>query len=177
MDELIEILTEDGNKTKKHILKSVAHKEGICHGISAVALIDKNGRLLIQKRSSNKKDEPNKWDLSAAGHIDINETPEQAAIRELYEETGIKIEIEELKLIDTYLNKVNLGKIYINHFTYLFIVKKDVNINDIKIQESEISNAMFVDKKKYDELFNNNEMVNAIKYCNKVLDYMKKYNN
>ena len=38
-----------------------------------------NKKLLIQKRSSNKKTEPNKWDLSGAGHIDINETPEQAA--------------------------------------------------------------------------------------------------
>ena len=31
---------------------------------------------------------------------------------------------------------------------------------------------VFVDKKKYNEFFNNKEMVEAIKYCNKVLDYM-----
>ena len=40
------------------------------------------------------------------------------------------------------------------------------------MQKSEVSGAIFIDKKKYIELFNNKEMVEAIKYCNKVLDYM-----
>ena len=173
MDETVEILTEDGKTVGEKINKSIAHKNGICHGISAIALINNDGRLLIQKRSANKKIEPNKWDLSSAGHIDINETPEQAAVRELYEETGIKIEIGELKLIDTYLNKVKLDSIiFINHYTYLFLIKKDIDINSIKIQESELSNILFVDKKTYIELLNNGEMVRAIKYCYKILDYM-----
>lgn len=173
MDEIVEILTEDGKETYKRINKTIAHKEGVCHGISAIALIDTDGKLLIQKRSANKKDEPNKWDLSSAGHIDIDETPEQAAVRELFEETGIKVEIEELKLIDTYLNKVKLDKdTFINHYTYLFLVQKDIDINNIQTQESEVSEVIFVDKKKYNEIFNNKEMVEAIKYCNKVLDYM-----
>ena len=173
MDEIVEILTEDGKETCKRINKTIAHKEGICHGISAIALIDKDGKLLIQKRSANKKNEPNKWDLSSAGHIDIDETPEQAAVRELFEETGIKVEIEELKLIDTYLNKVKLDKdTFINHYTYLFLVQKDIDIKTLQMQESEVSEVIFVDKKKYNEIFNNKEMVEAIKYCNKVLDYM-----
>ena len=173
MDEIVEILTEDGKETYKRINKTIAHKEGVCHGISAIALIDKEGRLLIQQRSSNKKTEPNKWDLSGAGHIDVDETPEQAAVRELFEETGINIEIEELKLIDTYLNKVKLdNNTFISHYTYLFLVQKDIDINNIQTQESEVSSTIFVDKKKYNALFNNKEMVEAIKYCNKVLDYM-----
>ena len=173
MDEIVEILTEDGKETYKRINKTIAHKEGICHGISAIALIDKDGKLLIQKRSANKKNEPNKWDLSGAGHINIDETPEKAAVRELFEETGIKVEIEELKLIDTYLNKVKLDKnTFINHYTYLFLVQKDIDIKTLKMQESEVSEVIFVDKKKYNVFFNNKEMVEAIKYCNKVLDYM-----
>lgn len=173
MDEIVEILTEDGKETYKRINKTIAHKEGICHGISAIALIDKDGKLLIQKRSANKKNEPNKWDLSGAGHINIDETPEKAAVRELFEETGIKVEIEELKLIDTYLNKVKLDKnTFINHYTYLFLVQKDIDIKTLKMQESEVSEVIFVDKKKYNEIFNNKEMVEAIKNCNKVLDYM-----
>ena len=55
MDEIVEILTEDGKKIGKRIDKSIAHKEGLCHGISVIALINKDGKLLIQKRSLNKK--------------------------------------------------------------------------------------------------------------------------
>ena len=174
MDELVEVLTEDGKMTGKKIDKFAAHKKGVCHGISAVALIDNSGRLLIQKRSKNKKDEPNKWDLSSAGHIDINETAKQAAIREIFEEIGIKVDENELILIDTYLNKAKLDtEIYINHFTYLFMIQKDISIDDIIMQKSEVSDIMFVSKKKYIDLINKGNMVEAIKYCNKVLGYIK----
>lgn len=174
MDELVEVLTEDGNLIGERINKTSSHKNGICHGISAVALVDNNGRLLIQKRAVTKKEEPNKWDLSGAGHIDVDETPEEAAVREIYEELGIKVEEDDLKLIDTYLNKVKLNKeIYINHFTYLFVVQKDISIDDIVMQKSEVSDIMFVNKKEYINLLNNGDMVEAIKYCNELLKYIK----
>lgn len=174
MDELVEVLTEDGKSVGENISKFKAHMQGICHGISAVALIDNSGKLLIQKRAVTKKDEPNKWDLSGAGHVDVAETPEEAAVREIYEELGIKVEEDDLKLIDTYLNKVKLSKeIYINHFTYLFVVQKDISIDDIVMQKSEVSDIMFVNKKEYIDLLNNGDMVEAIKYCNMVLKYIK----
>ncbi len=120
MEELVSVLDEYGKNTGKIISKSEAHKNNICHGISVVALIDKDGKLLIQKRAMSKKNEPGKWDLSAAGHIDAGETPENAAIREMYEEINIKIEKEDLTMIDTYLCKIKLDEdTYINHFTYL----------------------------------------------------------
>ena len=163
MDEIVEILTEDGKKTYKRINKTIAHKEGKCHGISAIALIDKDGKLLIQKRSANKKNEPNKWDLSGTGHIDIDETPEQAAVRELFEETGINIEIEELKLIDTYLNKVKLdNNTFISHYTYLFLVQKDIDIKTLQMQESEVSESKWVNLVELDEIIRNGEFVPAI---------------
>ena len=120
MDEWVDILAENGEYTGEKINKTEAHKQGICHGISAIAIIDNEDRVLIQKRAETKKDEPNKWDLSSAGHIDADETPKQAAIREIYEEVGIKVEENDLTLIDTYLNKVKLNEeTYINHFTYI----------------------------------------------------------
>lgn len=174
MDELVEVLTEDGKMVGKVLSKSQAHKFGICHGISAVALFDNNGRLLIQKRAKTKKDEPNKWDLSSAGHIDIGEMPEQAAARELYEELGIKVEEKELKLIDTYLNKIKLNsEIYINHFTYLFVIFRDVGIDNIIMSKTEVSDIVFVNKEKYVDLLNNGDMVEAINHCDKILDYIK----
>lgn len=173
MDELVEVLTEDGKFVGKKISKLTAHKQGICHGISAVALIDSDGRLLIQKRSETKKDEPSKWDLSSAGHIDVNETPDEAAVREMIEELGILVKKDDLKLIDTYLNKNKLNEeIYINHFTYLYVMQKNIRIDNVVMQQSEVSDIMFVDKENYISMLNNGDMVEAIKYCNKVLEYM-----
>ena len=172
MEEKVLELKENGDLTDNIISKSDAHKNGICHGISAVALIS-NGKLLIQKRSLRKRGEPGKWDLSSAGHIDLDETPIDAAIREVYEEIGILIDKSELELIDTFLMKKKFSNgDSINHFTYLYVVKKNIDLNSVIMQETEVDEVMLVDKKEYMELFDNGCMVEGIKYCGRVLDYI-----
>lgn len=174
MEEIVEILNEDGKKTQNSISKLEAHKKGICHGISAVGIINEDGKILIQKRYKTKKDEPNKWDLSSAGHIDIGEDSIQAALRELHEELGIKFNINDLELIDTYLNKKRLtSDIFINHFTYLYIIRKNIDINNFIIRKDEVSEIKYVNKQEYCELINNDEMVEGIKYCGEILKYIK----
>ena len=174
MEELVDILTETGVIVGKSIKKLDAHKLNVCHGISAVGLINLEGKLLIQKRASTKKIEPSKWDLSSAGHIDLNETPKEAAIREIYEELGINVGIEELELVDTYLCKFKIDEQnQINHFTYLFVVKKDIKIEEIVIQKLEVSDIEFIDKEKFQEYLIQNKMVNGMNFCKKILKYLK----
>lgn len=91
MDEMVKILNEQGEETGIIVEKLKAHKEGLCHGISAVAIINGEGKLLLQKRALIKRDAPGKWDVSSAGHISLDDTIKGAAIRETFEEIGIKI--------------------------------------------------------------------------------------
>lgn len=55
--------------------------------VSAVALVDIDGRVLISKRPMGKK-MAGFWEFPG-GKIEINESPEKALIRELKEELGI----------------------------------------------------------------------------------------
>jgi len=56
--------------------------------IAAVALVDAQGRLLLQHRTADAPVAPNQWGLPG-GHIEPGEAPEAAARRELAEETGL----------------------------------------------------------------------------------------
>lgn len=56
--------------------------------VSAVALIDIDGRVLITQRPKEKSME-GLWEFPG-GKIESGETPEDALVRELYEELGIE---------------------------------------------------------------------------------------
>ena len=60
-----------------------AHAEGLLHRIAVVYLLRPNGDILIQERISGRLDH------SSAGHVDPEETYQQAAKRELEEELGV----------------------------------------------------------------------------------------
>ena len=53
---------------------------------------DDQGRCLILKRSMASKGNPGKWDFPG-GKVDAGEALDQAARREVLEETGLEIEI------------------------------------------------------------------------------------
>lgn len=86
MDELWQLYDEQGRVLKdKGAKRDDVFGNGILHGASHVWIWRKdNGTLeiLLQKRAPNKRTWPNRYDVSAAGHIDLGETPLDAALRE-----------------------------------------------------------------------------------------------
>jgi len=59
----------------------------------AIALVSGNQVLLLNRNIGSNKGE---WEFPGGG-VDKDETPPMAAIRELYEETGIKVSVSELR--------------------------------------------------------------------------------
>lgn len=58
---------------------------------SCMVIEDLDGKVLLTKRSQTMRVYPRSWVLPG-GHIEPFESLEDGAIREVYEETGIKIE-------------------------------------------------------------------------------------
>lgn len=58
------------------------------YDIALVLLVDPSGAVLLQHRDEHAPVSPNQWGLPG-GHIEPGETPEEAARRELLEETGL----------------------------------------------------------------------------------------
>lgn len=55
--------------------------------------------VLLQKRAMTKKRSPGFYHVSAAGHVDLGETPVQTAVRETKEEVGIDLDANKLFFI------------------------------------------------------------------------------
>jgi 8-oxo-dGTP pyrophosphatase MutT (NUDIX family) len=61
-----------------------------------MALVDRDKKVLITRRHKQMKIFPHAWVLPG-GHVEHGETLEDAVIRELGEETGVKIETHHIK--------------------------------------------------------------------------------
>ncbi len=140
MDELIDILDEQGNYTGKTCLKSEAHKKGLFHATVHIWIFTKDKKILLQKRAPTKKVFPNLWDISVAGHIGAGEKIETAAIREIEEEIGFIIKEDQLIKIGNRKHKISHENgIQDNEFHHVFVVELTSNLNELTIQKSEIS--------------------------------------
>ena len=86
------------------------------------------------------------------GSILKGETAAEGAVRELYEETGIKISTEDLIVLYSYVDK---PKHAIYH-SYLNLIEKEVHVT---LQEGETMDYMYVPYKEFDELVNSDRFV------------------
>ncbi|HEY5153013.1 MAG TPA: NUDIX domain-containing protein [Candidatus Saccharimonadales bacterium] len=79
------------------------HDQGLLHRVILVVLRDPDGKILLQRRGPNVATNANRWDVSAAGHVDAGEHYKEAATRELSEELGVdNVELSELAYYRTY---------------------------------------------------------------------------
>lgn len=71
--------------------------ENLCHRAVFVAVISGDGCLLVHRRSQSKDLWPGWWDITVGGVVIAAESYEDAAVRELDEEVGVRgVELEFL---------------------------------------------------------------------------------
>lgn len=83
-------------------------------------LITNNNKIIIPKRSSNRRIYPNCYDYSVAGMVDSKEDYEEAIYRELKEELGIdNIELKEIAYFNPYKsNSPMFIKLYVGYIGF-----------------------------------------------------------
>lgn len=87
-------------------------------------IITNNDKILVPKRSFNRKLFPNCYDFSVGGHVSSGEEYIQAAYRELKEELGIEEGILEEKL---YLTPYNSDS---KTFQKVYVLEYNTNISN-----------------------------------------------
>lgn len=87
--EIFPVVNEAGMVIGKATRKECHSGSFLLHPVVHLHVFDKNGRLLLQKRSEKKDIQPGKWDTAVGGHIDYGESVEYALRREAFEELHI----------------------------------------------------------------------------------------
>lgn len=148
--EIWDLVDEEGNITGKTIIKGELIPKGYYHVGADVWIINSENKILIQKRSSKKRLEPNKWAMTG-GSTKKGETTIETIERETLEELGVKLNKNELELITSY----KTGTVWI----YQYIIRQDIDLKDIIMQEDEVSEVKWVTYEKIENLFRNNQFM------------------
>lgn len=161
MEEMIDILDkETGEKTGKIISRDEAHTTGEWHGAIHVLIIDNNKEhTFLQKRCASKKLYPNTWDIAVGGHIAAGEDSLTTARRELEEELGLHSNNLKIEYVDMIKEQLNNNGVISNEFVSIYVVYADINIEDIKLQEEEVSEVKWCSKEELNELILANKMI------------------
>lgn len=173
MEEMFDVLDETGKYTGQIQTRDKCHKEGLWHKAVVVYIINSKKQVLLQKRSSNKKLWPNKWDVTAGGHVLAGEFGFEAIIREAKEELGINLEQKEMTFIGSSISSNLKGDIINNHFNEYYIVHKDIDETKLTLQKEEVSELKWINKEEIiDRIKNNYQDITDKQGC---WEYLIKY--
>ncbi len=138
--EKIDLYNADRIRLGKIAEKEAKMKKGEYRMVVHICVINSQGKLLIQQRSSTKKNFPNVWDLTLGGNVQAGENARKAAQRELEEELGIFLDFSELRPLYTFNFK--------DGFDDMFVVERDVSLEQIKFVDGEVQAVKWAGQKE-----------------------------
>lgn len=144
--EYLDLYDENRNLTGKKILRG-SGKPDKGNFINLVIIFIKNAenKFLIQKTS---KEKGGIW-ATTGGHVKSGQTFTEAIIEEVKEELGIDISKENFKFI--YTEKFDFA------FMDVYYLEKNINIEDIEVQEEEVEFVKWLSVEEIKELIKNNK--------------------
>lgn len=142
-NELLLVFDENGNSTGIFKMRDAVHSGNLFHREVALWVLNlEDGTVLLQRRSKEKKQNPNKLGL-CAGHVAGDDSVEETLEKEFFEEYGLKLSDYEVKPLCV-LKRETPGN---HHFSNQFYITASIPLGDIKVQEEELSEVIYLDYK------------------------------
>lgn len=96
-DELVEVVDADGN-VERVVTRAEMRAQRLRHrSVAVVVRRPDDGALLVHRRASWKDVWPSYWDLAFGGVCGVGEPWIDAAVRELAEEAGVVVDVDDLR--------------------------------------------------------------------------------
>ena len=155
LQELIDVLTPGGEQTGIRKPKGEIHRDGDWHRAAHVWIIAPDRRFLLQRRSLRKENNPGIWDVSAAGHLSAGESAIEAAVRETFEELGLRLDEGDLEFVRTLRQSsiLNNNTYFDNEFHDIFLMRRDVDVASLKLDPEEVAEVKWVSELRPDGTF------------------------
>ncbi|MDX1806723.1 MAG: NUDIX domain-containing protein [Paenisporosarcina sp.] len=121
--------------------RDIIHRQGLWHETFHCWIVHLEKGvpyLYFQQRSNVKKDFPNLFDITAAGHLLAHESINDG-IREVEEELGLNISMDELQSIGIIKDAILQGEFIDNEFAHTFLLIAEKFKLAFHLQKDEVS--------------------------------------
>lgn len=163
MPELRDLYDADSNKTDKTYYKGESIPEGYYPMVVMIVIRNSKGEFLMQKRVKSKGGD---WGVTG-GHPKSGETPIEGIITEVKEELGLDFSGEDIVEYDSGCDGKDCYKMY--------FITKDIELNDIKIQEEELTEVRWFSMDQLKNMVETKELnENQISCFVKVCEFLNK---
>ncbi len=135
--ELFDLYDSERNKTDKTMERGTPIPKGYYRAVVHICIFGSDGKMLIQQRQPFKHGWSGMWDVTVGGSSIAGETSLDAAIREVGEEIGVQLAPDELRRVIT----LQTDEV----FDDFYIVQKDLNIQNLTLQETEVAEVKWAD--------------------------------
>lgn len=136
MSEILDIVN-DRDEIIGQAKRDEVHRIGLLCRLVYVCFYTTNGQVILQKRSTTKKNDPGKLTTTVSGHISSGQGYHEAAIREALEETGIEINESGLKNIGVIRADYVQGEYLSYAMRGFFAYEFKGNVADLKVEDGD----------------------------------------
>lgn len=166
MTEIWDVYNRNKQKTGRIHQRGLPLRKNEYHIVIHAWVVNSNDEVIMTKRHKSKKICPNKWECTE-GSILAGESSIEGSIREIKEEIGLSFEKEEGIFLTSFI--LERSKTIIDAFMF----RRYVKLENLILQENEVSEAMIVDREKYFEMCKNKKIVSSIRYFYDIYDKLK----
>ena len=146
MRELRDLYDINSERTGKTYYKGDSIPEGYYPMVVMAVIRNSKGEFLMQKRVEAKGGD---WGVTG-GHPKANETPIEGIITEVKEELGLSFSKDDFIEYDSGCDGKDCYKMY--------LVNKDIDLNDITIQEEELTEVRWFSMEELDNMVSTGEL-------------------
>ncbi len=138
-EELLQCFDDSGNPTETRPRSEVKQQPPrFWYGVARVWVVNNQGEILVSKRSDKMDVAGGKWSTWFGGHVGAGETIKEAAQRELREEAGLNLPLEEFFFVDKGRNEVK--KVFFENYAVRF----NGTPTDLKVQDDEVTEVKWM---------------------------------
>ena len=137
--------------TGRTMLRGQTVHEGDYHMVVHVIIFNHAGQMLIQQRQSCKKSWPDHWDISVGGCAIQGENSQQAAMREVREELGLVIDLQD--------TAPDLTLAFPGGFDDMYIVERELNPDALHLQKEEVQEVRWAEREEILQMLKSGEFV------------------